>query len=445
MPQLASTSSSDSLPLFFRSARQLLTLAGAPIPRRGRNLAELGIIEDGAVLTQGAEIVRVGRTSELEAEALRLGAEAIDCRGRVVMPGFVDCHTHLVFAGNRVRDYESRLRGRASQEITREGGGILSSAKLLQAATEAELLTQASAFLAQFAAHGTTTLEVKTGYGLDVANEIKTLKVIRKLLDISFIELVPTLLAAHALPAEFANTREAYVKLMEQQLIPLAAKEKLAEFVDCFCDEGAFTVYECRRVLQAGVAHGLTPRIHAEQHRHTGGVRLAIDLAAASADHLDHISAPEIRALSRSNVAAVMLPGSNFHLATHQVAPARRLIEAGAAVALATDFNPGTSPTPNMQFILSLACNAMRMMPAEAISAATINGAYALRRSHRCGSLEPGKQADLAIMDVDDYRLIPYYFAWNHCVMTVKSGRPAYSRLGQEAVIPYPSNRDRLN
>jgi len=409
--------------LFFRNARQLLTLAGRPTPRRGRDLSELGIIEDGAVLTRGGIIHRVGRTRELEAEARRLKAEAVDCKGRVVMPGFVDCHTHLVFAGHRAQDYELRLRGVSGAEIARRGGGIQLSAKQVGAATERELVAQAQAYLHQFAAHGTTTIEVKSGYGLDVANEIKILEVVRKLRKVSPLELVPTLMAAHALPAKFASRREDYVKMMERKLIPLVARRKLAEFVDCFCDHGAFTWEECSTLLRAGAKHGLTPRIHAEQIVHTGSTRLAIALGAASADHLDNISAPEVRALVRSNVVAVLLPGANFHLATRSAAPARRLIDMGAAVALATDFNPGTSPTLNMQFILSLACNTMRMLPAEAIAAATINAAYSLRRDDRCGSLEPGKQADIAVMNVDDYRMIPYHFGWNQCVMTVKSGR----------------------
>ena len=419
MPQSPSTAPN----LFFRNATQLLTLAGPAIPRRGRYLADLGIIHDGALLTRDAEIIRVGRTGRLEAEARRCHAEAIDCRGRVVMPGFVDCHTHLIFAGNRVGDYEARLRGRTSTEIAARGGGIKLSAKLLRNAAVGRLVSQAGAYLKQFVAHGTTTVEVKTGYGLDVANELKILEAMHKLKKLSPLELVPTLLAAHALAPKFENNRGAYLKLMEQKRIPRVAQEKLAEFVDCFCDRDAFTVNECRELLQTGIRHGLIPRIHAEQIAHTGAVRLAIELGAASADHLDNITGAEMRALGRSNVAAVLLPGSNFHMATHNLAPARRLIEAGAAVALATDFNPGTSPTLNMQFILSLACTTMRMMPAEAIAAATINAAYALRRAHQCGSLEPGKLADLAVMDVDDYRLIPYYFAWNHCVMTVKNGR----------------------
>lgn len=413
----------DPRPLFFRNASEVLTLSGPQVPRRGAALSQLGIIPDGAVLTQGRKILRVGRTSDLAAEARRRRARAIDCRGRVVMPGFVDCHTHLVFAGSRVEDFEQRIRGRTYEEIAAAGGGIQYSARLLRRATERELVEQTDTFLEQFAAHGTTTVEVKSGYGLDVANEIKMLKVVRALGRKSPVELVPTLLAAHALPAEYKGRRGAYLELVTKRLIPDVARQRLAEFVDCFCDRGAFTVEECRKVFAVGRRYGLAPRLHAEQLSYTGACRLAIALDAASADHLDHLTQAEMRALARSNVVATLVPGSNFHLGSRTYPPARRLIEAGAAVALATDFNPGTSPTLNMQFILSLACTALHMTPAEAIAAATLNAAYALRRADRLGSLEPGKQADLAVMDVGDYREIPYYFAWNHCVMTVKRGR----------------------
>ena len=413
----------DPRPLFFRNASEVLTLSGPQVPRRGAALSQLGIIPDGAVLTQGRKILRVGRTSDLAAEARRRRARAIDCRGRVVMPGFVDCHTHLVFASSRVEDFEQRIRGRTYEEIAAAGGGIQYSARLLRRATERELVEQTDTFLEQFAAHGTTTVEVKSGYGLDVANEIKMLKVVRALGRKSPVELVPTLLAAHALPAEYKGRRGAYLELVTKRLIPDVARQRLAEFVDCFCDRGAFTVEECRKVFAAGRRYGLAPRLHAEQLSYTGACRLAIALDAASADHLDHLTQAEMRALARSNVVATLVPGSNFHLGSRTYPPARRLIEAGAAVALATDFNPGTSPTLNMQFILSLACTALHMTPAEAIAAATLNAAYALRRADRLGSLEPGKQADLAVMDVGDYREIPYYFAWNHCVMTVKRGR----------------------
>jgi imidazolonepropionase len=417
-----------SRPLFFRNATQLLTLAGPPVPRRGAALGELGIIRDGAVLTLGSKILRVAPTRELEAEARRWRAQVIDCRGRLVMPGFVDCHTHLVFAGSRVDDYEQRIHGRSYEEIAAAGGGIGLSARQLREATPHELLAQASRFLREFAAHGTTTVEVKSGYGLDVAGEMKILKVVRRLRRISPMELVPTLLAAHALPPEYKGRLKAYVNLMSRRLIPAVARKKLAEFVDCFCDRGAFSVPACRQVLGAGIRHGLVPRVHAEQLSRTGASRLAVELGAASADHLDHVTEADIRALARSDVVAALLPGSNFHLGLGIYPPARRLIDAGAVLALATDFNPGTSPTLNMQFILTLACTAMRMTPAEAISAATINAAYSLRRADRLGSLEAGKQADLVVMDASDYREIPYYFGWNHCVMTVKRGRVIFER-----------------
>jgi len=409
--------------LFFRNAEQVLTLAGLPVPRRGKALSQLGIIPQGGVLTQGTTVLEVGQSRALEAKARRLKAEAIDCRGSVVMPGFVDSHTHLVFAASRVGDYEERLRGKTYEEIARAGGGIRLSARKVRQASISSLARQGEGFLKQFAAHGTTTLEVKTGYGLEVAQELKLLEVIRRLSKTSKLELVPTLLAAHALPAEYAGRPAAYIETIIRELIPVAGRKKLAEFIDCFCDRGAFSVELCRRVLRAGERQGLIPRLHAEQLSHTGASRLAVELEAASADHLDKLSTADIRALARSDVVATLLPGANFHLGLSAYPPARKLIEAGAIVALATDFNPGTSPTLNMQFILSVACSALRMNPAEAISAATINAAFALRRANRLGSLEPGKQADVIMMDVSDYREIPYYFGVNHCRMTVKGGR----------------------
>jgi imidazolonepropionase len=413
---------------FIRNAEQLLTLSGPPAPRRKAALSELGIIRHGAVLTQGGSIARVGPTRRLEVEALRLNAAAIDCHGQVVLPGFIDSHTHLVFAGNRVADYERRLRGWTYEEIARAGGGIKFSAKKVRRATIDQLVRQAKHFLEGFSAYGTTTLEVKTGYGLTVAQELKLLKAIRRLRRSSVLELVPTLLAAHALPAEFAGRSAAYIDWVARELIPEVGNKKLAEFIDCFCDRAAFGVEQCRKILTAGVRYGLVPRLHAEQLSRTGGSRMAINLGAASVDHLDHVNTKDIQALAHSNVVATLLPGANFHMGSKAYPPARKLIEAGAAVALATDFNPGTSPTLNMQFILSLACSVLGMSPAEAVSAATLNAAYALRRADRIGSLEPGKQADLVVMNVSDYREIPYYFAVNHCAMTVKSGRIVHSK-----------------
>jgi len=354
------------------------------------------------------------------------------------MPGFVDSHTHLVFAGSRVEDYERRLAGASYEEIASAGGGIAYSARLVAEASPRGLEAQARRFLREFAAHGTTTVEVKTGYGLEIESEIKMLRVIRALGSESGRQgrpdagIVPTLLAAHALPASYQSRRTEYLDEVIARLIPFAAREKMAEFIDCFCDRGAFSVDECRRLLAAGAAHGLVPRLHAEQLARTGAARLGIETNAASVDHLDHLSAADIRALARSSTVATLLPGVNLHLGLKDYAPARKLVDGGAAIALATDFNPGTSPTLNMQFILSLACDAMRLSPAEAISAATINAAYSLRRAGEAGSLEPGKQADLIIMEVDDYRQIPYYIGWNHCGMTVRKGRIVFERGGDQ-------------
>jgi imidazolonepropionase len=417
-----------SRPLFFHDASQLLSLTGSPAPRRGPALGRLGLIEGGAVLTRGGQIVGVGTTRELTVLAKRLHAQAIDCSNRVVMPGFVDSHTHLIFAGSRVVDFELRIAGKSYQEIAAAGGGIRNSARRVREASPMELIRHAHGFLNEMAAHGTTTVEVKSGYGLDVQNELKILKVVRKLQERSAIELVATLLAAHALPPAFRNRAAQFVDRMIQTLIPSVAKHKLAEFIDCFCERGAFSAAECRRALEAGIHFGLRPRIHAEQLSHCGGTRLAVELGAASADHLDHVTPAEIRRLACSGVAATLVPGSNFFLGLKQYAPARQLIQAGAAVALATDFNPGTCPCLNMQFVLSLASVALGMTPAEAITASTLNAAYALGRADRLGSIEPGKQADLIVMDVDDYHKIAYYFGSNHCVLTVKKGRIVYAK-----------------
>lgn len=415
--------------LFFRNAAELLTLSGGPSPRRGRDLRELGIIRGGGLLTRGDKIYRMGRSAALEAEARRLRAREVNCRGFVIMPGFVDCHTHLIFAGNRVADFERRIEGKSYLEIARAGGGIQYTADLTKRASERDLLRQAGGFLKQFASHGTTTVEVKSGYGLDVSTELKILRVVRRLARRTPLDLVPTLLAAHALPAKYQKRRNAYIHEVVTRLIPRVARENLAEFADCFCDRGAFTAAECRAVLMEAKKFGLVPRIHAEQLSRSGGVQSAVELGAASADHLDHATERDIRRLADSNVVAVLVPGSNVFLGSTKLPPARRLIDAGAAVALATDFNPGTCPTLNMQFILSLASTELRMSSAEAIVASTLNAAHSLRRADQVGSLEPGKLADIILMDVRDYREIPYFFASNHCAMTVKRGTVIYSRM----------------
>ncbi len=413
--------------LLITGCAQLVTARGN-VPRRGRALAELEIIRDAAVLVRDARIAGVGRRRELERQSEARCARRLDVGGRVVLPGFVDSHTHLIFPAGRVEEYEQRIAGKTYEQIARSGSGILSTVRQLRRAAPAALRERALAALRTFAAHGTTTVEAKSGYGLDAPSERKTLTLLRELRDAQPLDIVSTFLGAHVVPPEFGHRTGAYVELLVHRLIPAVAAEGLAEFCDVFCDRGAFSVNQARLILTAGRACGLVPRLHAEQLAHTGAARLAVELNAASADHLERINAGDIRALARSNVVATLLPGCCFHLGRRDYAPARKLIEAGAIVALATDFNPGTSPTVNMQAILSLACTQLRMAPTEALAAATINAAYSLGRHDRIGSIEVGKFADLAVFDLADYREIPYYFGTNHCWLTLKRGKIIFSR-----------------
>ncbi len=406
---------------------QLLTLRG-PAPRRGRALSDLGIIRDGALLLQDGMILAAGPRHVIERRREARRAKKIDVGGRVVMPGFVDSHTHLVFAESRAAEYEQRIAGATYEQIAKSGGGILSSVRKLRAASAADLKARAHARLRYFAAHGTTTLEAKTGYGLDFANEIKTLEVMRELRLEQPLDIATTFLGAHVVAPEYRKHPKDYADLVARIWIPYVAHSGLAQFNDVFCDRGAFTLLQAEHILGAGLVCGLTPRIHADQLSRTGAARLAVKVRAASADHLEHINPGDISALAGSDVVCTLLPGCSFHLGESQHAPARELIDSGAIVALATDFNPGTSPTMNMQMVLSLACTQLRMTPAETIVAATINPAYSLRRHQRTGSLEPGKIADIAVFDLADYREIPYYFGVNTCWMTFKRGELVHSR-----------------
>ncbi len=414
--------------LLIIGCQQLLTLRGGG-PRRGRALGELGLIRDGALLIRDGRIAAVGPRRTMERLPAARRARRLDLGGKIVLSGFVDAHTHLLFAASRAEEYEQRIAGASYEEIARRGGGILRSVRTLRAAPEAVLLERARGWLAEFAAHGTTTIEAKSGYGLTAAAELRTLRLYRQLQYEQPVEIVPTFLGAHVVPPEFRGRADAYITFLIERVLPRVAAKRLAEFCDVFCDRGAFTVAQARRLLAAARAAGLPPRLHAEQLVRTGAARLAVELEATSADHLEKINAADLRALARSSVCCTLLPGCCFHLGLREYAPARRLIEAGAIVALATDFNPGTSPTVSMPMVLALACTQMRMTPAEAIVAATLNGAYALRRADRLGSLEVGKFADLAVFDLEDYREIPYYFGVNRCVATFKRGELIYSRL----------------
>ncbi|HYL45753.1 MAG TPA: imidazolonepropionase [Candidatus Limnocylindrales bacterium] len=406
---------------------QILTLRG-PVPRRGRALGDPEIIRDGAMLVRDDRIAAIGARRRIERLRGARRAEKLDLGGRVVLPGFVDSHTHLIFPASRAEEYEQRIGGASYEEIARAGGGIRSTVEKLRHTPAAKLKARAQMNLREFAAHGTTTLEAKSGYGLDWKSEVKTLDVLGELHQEQPLDIHCTFLGGHIVPREFRGRGEAYVQTLVKRWIPAVATAGLAEFCDVFCEEGAFTVAQSRKILQSGRACGLVPRIHAEQLTHTGGALLAIELQAASADHLEKVDAADIRALGLSNVVCTLLPGCCFHLGLVHYAPARKLIEAGAIVALATDFNPGTSPTQSMTMILSLACTQMRMSPAEAIAAATINPAYSLRQHDRVGSLEVGKYADVAAFDVADYREIPYYFGVNLCSLTMKRGAIIHSK-----------------
>jgi len=420
--------------LLITGASQLLTLRGRG-PRRGKALSDLGILANGVLLIRDGVIAAVGTSSKVEALPEARAAEKIDVGGRVVLPGFVDSHTHLIHAASRAEEYELKIAGASYEEIARKGGGILNSVKKLRAATSEALKKRAGAALWEFAAYGTTTLEAKSGYGLDVASELKILRLQRELNLEQPIEIVSTFLGAHVLPAEYrgkAGGERQYVALLTDRLIPEVAAEKLAAFCDVFCDRGAFSRADSKMILQAGKKNGLSPRIHAEQLTRTGATQLAVQLGAASCDHLERVSKADVGALAESSTVATLLPGCDFHLGLKQYAPARELIDAGAIVAVATDYNPGTSPTLSMPMVLSLACTQLRMTPAEAIVAATINAAYSLRRDRQIGSLEAGKQADIAVFDVEDYREIPYYFGVNKCWMTLKRGQPIFQKATRE-------------
>lgn len=410
--------------LLITGASQLLTLRGHGA-RRGAALANLGIIKDGALLVRDGLIAAVGTRAKIEALPEAFAAEKLDLGERVVLPGFVDSHTHLIHAASRAEEYELKIAGASYEEIARKGGGILNSVEKLRAATSEALKSRARQALAQFAAYGTTTIEAKSGYGLDVASELKILWLHKELAAEQSLDIVSTFLGAHIVPAEYRGSPaevKKYIALLAENLIPEVAERKLAEFCDVFCDRGAFTREQARAILEVGKQHGLAPRLHAEQLTHTGATQLAVKLGAASCDHLEQINSSDMAALAKSQTVATLLPGCDFHLGLKQYAPARKLIDASAIVALATDFNPGTSPTVSMPMILSLACTQLRMTPAEAITAATINGAYALRRDKQIGSLGVGKLADLAVFEVADYREIPYYFGMNTCWMTIKRG-----------------------
>ncbi|MGC9158962.1 MAG: imidazolonepropionase [Terracidiphilus sp.] len=389
---------------------QLATLAGPARPRAGAELRELGLIENAALLIADGRIIAAGPYAELRAK-IPPEAAVIDAGGRAVTPGFVDAHTHLVFAGNRAAEFDERIAGATYQQIAASGGGIARTVRQTRAANEDELLAVARRHRDWMLRAGTTTIEAKSGYGLEREAELKMLRVIERLDAEGPARMVPTLLAAHTVPPEFAGRRGEYVRWIVEELIPEVAAAGLAQFCDAFCDEHAFTVEEARAVLSAARSHGMRLRIHAEQFRPGTGADLAAELGAATADHLETVTEQSLRRLKAAGVQPVLLPGSVFALGRRDYPPARRMIDEGLAIVVATDFNPGSSPIASMPFILSLSCLQMGLAPAEALTAATINAAWSLNLGHRAGSLEAGKQADFLIHEFEDYRELTYFIA----------------------------------
>ncbi len=407
---------------------QLLTLrssSGKRGPRRGFELKELGIIKGGAVLCVGGKIVSVGKTKDALRDPWlkknRKRVVEIDCEGQVVLPGFVDSHTHPVFVAPRLVDFEKRISGATYEQIAEAGGGIRSSVEGVRNASKNLLAEKVLEALHEMADQGTTTVEAKSGYGLTVESELKSLAAIQDAAARWPGTVVATLLGAHVVPKEFAGRSPKYVDLVCKEMIPQVAKRKLARFVDVFTDRGAFTREDTEKIFEAANKHGLGVRAHVCQLSETVLWPL-LRFNPASFDHMDYVNEDDIPQLAKRDTVATLVPGANYFLGLEKFPPARKLIDAGVPVSLATDYNPGSSPTPSMPFVLSLACTHMKMSPAEVIAAATINGAWALRLQERKGSIEPGKDADLAVFEAGDYREIPYWFASNRCAFTVMSG-----------------------
>lgn len=406
---------------------QLVTLAGPRRPRVGEELRELSIIENGAMLVREGRIEKVGKRETIE-PLLTADCEVVDAASRIVLPGFVDAHTHPVFAGNRANEFELRASGATYEQIALAGGGIRSTVRNTRAASEDELVVSGKCYAEWFLRCGTTTVEAKSGYGLTVEDELKMLRAIRRLNDETPLSYVPTFLGAHVVPEEFKGNSSGYVDLIVEEMLPRVATENLAEFCDVFCEVGAFTVEESRRILTAAKQFGLKLRVHADQLSLGGGSALAAELGAVTADHLEQADQSAIRNLHSAFVQPVLLPCSVLMIGSQKYANARAMIEAGLAVVIATDFNPGSSPVASMLLALTLASTQMKMTPAEAISAATINAACSLGRGNEIGSLEPGKRADVVIYDCGDYRELAYFAGLEHPHAVFVNGKNVFSR-----------------
>ena len=410
----------ENVDMLIVGANELITLGNAGYaPRTGGKMQNLGIIPNGALAIKNGKIVAIGTTPQLAGKFK--SEQVVDAKGKTVMPGFVDAHTHLVFAGAREVEFEMRLKGASYLEILKKGGGILQTVRETRKATVEELVETARKTLDVMLVHGTTTVEAKSGYGLSTEHEIKILEAVKALDETHAVSLVPTFMGAHAFPQEYADNPDGYVELVTEEMIPKVAEQGLAEFCDVFCEKDVFTVSQSRRILERAKSYGLKPKVHADEMTCLGGAELAAEVEAVSAEHLIYASDRGVEALAQKGVVAVLLPAASFALMINRYADARKMIAKGVPVALGTDFNPSCW-TENMQLVIALACRNMRLSPAEAITAATINAAHAVNRASEIGSLEIGKKADIIILDAPSYRFLGYRFGTNLVDSVIKNG-----------------------
>jgi imidazolonepropionase len=420
------TNSITEVDLIIKNAEELLTLSPSLDEESG-----LGIIHHGGVGISKGRISWVGKTEEMSGEvSLSLDGREIDGTGKVVMPGLIDAHTHLIFAGSRENEFEQRIQGLSYQEIAGRGGGILSTVEATRRSSFDELLSLGKRRLDRMLSKGVTTVEAKSGYGLSLQSEMKILRVMKALHESHPIDIVPTFLGAHTVPKEFREERARYVDFLTEEMIPQVAQERLAEFCDVFCEEKAFTLEESRRILGTGKRYGLKPKIHADQLSSGGGAELAAEVDAYSADHLEYASPEGIKQMAEKGVTAVLLPGASFFLSMEKYPPARAMIEQGVAVALATDLNPGSSMTESLPIMMTMGCTMYKLLPKEVVQATTIHAAKSMGREKEIGSLEVGKQADFLVLDIPNYRYLPYHFGVDHVETVIKKGRIVYQRPG---------------
>ena len=411
--------------LLIKNAQELLTLSPSFEEESG-----LGIIRNGAIAIKGEKIIWVGKTGELPKEfGLNPEGQGIDATGKVVIPGLIDSHTHLIFAGSRENEFEQRIQGLSYLEIAERGGGILSTVEATRKASFDELFSLGKKRLDRMLSKGVITIEAKSGYGLSLQDEMKILKVMKALQESHPIDIVPTFLGAHTIPREFRDARTRYIDLLMKEMIPRVAQERLAEFCDVFCEDKAFTLEESKKILEAGKRYGLKPKIHADQLSSGGGAELAAEVNAFSADHLENVSQTGIERMAEKGVIAVLLPGASFFLSMKKYPPAREMIQKGVFVSLATDLNPGSSMTESLPLMMTMGCTMFKMTPKEVIQAATIHAARSMGREKEIGSLEIGKQADLLLLDIPNYRYLPYHFGVDHVEKVIKKGKVVYQRL----------------